>query len=193
MKNNIKLMLSGLLTLALVGIPLQAEEKSTWQQWKKPIIATTMIVGGIAGWLLLDYYLNAQFASKLKETTDTLVYDRSNSFFEDDGTLRAWPNLSEEQLKNPLIADGQLYENARFDHLWQPFTEVTGNVTDLIKGLCQGHIITFSSLSWALRSFNANLLLHQVGSKLCFLTSLLGGYWLMNSTTTKADTQTTQA
>lgn len=185
MKNQSHLALAALFMLGGTFVSSQAEKaQSTWQKWKKPVMATTMVVGGIAGWLLLDYYLNGQFNSKLNKITDQLVKGRSNSFFENNGQLRKWPNLSEEQLKNQAIVDGQLYENARFGNMVKSIsaTRVIGYLNDYLKGY-----VSFSDISNAI-GFSTNLLINQVGTKLCFITSLLGGYWLLiSSDTEKSD------
>lgn len=176
MKNRSHLTLAALLALGSTFASSQAEEaKNTWQKWKNPVIATTMVVGGIAGWLLLDYYLNGQFNSKLDKVTNQLVEGRSRSFFENNGELRKWPNLSEEQLKNQAIVDGQLYENARFGSMTKSISAT--RAMDYIRDYLKGYV-SFSDISNAI-SFSTNLLINQVGTKLCFLTSLLGGYWLM--------------
>lgn len=175
MKNQAHLTLAALLMLGGTFVSSQAEEaQSSWQKWKKPVIATTMVVGGIVGWLLLDCYLNGQFNSKLDTTTNDLVAGRSNHFFEDNGQLRKHPFISTQ--------DYQLYENAHFEDMWAPLSEAKENIINLVRdSFAARRIITPSNISYALRSFNVNLLSHQIGSKLCFLASLIGGYWLMNS------------
>ncbi len=196
MKNLSHAVLAGFLAVCSISAPLCAEEtKTTWQKWKKPIVGTTLVVGGIAGWLLLDYYLKSQFNSKLNATTNALVNGRDRSFFETNGELRKYPNLSEEQLMNQVIVDGQLYENARFGNMVTSVSKVTKDIWGDLKCLvAYGDRITLSDLARYMRAFNMNLLAHQIASKLCFATSLIGGYLLMNSnedTTEKSDESNT--
>ena len=187
MKNRSRLTRYALLLLCGISMSILNAEQgstSTWQKWKKPILATTMIASGIVGCLLLDYFLHTQFTHKLDSTTRGLVRGvPGGAFFNNNGELRQWPDLSPEQLKNQAIVDGQLYQNARFEDMVIPFSEMFRNVVDCVLDY---RYMRFSYLlhSYLLhneRSFNMDVLLYQIGSKACFLTSLLGGYWLTQS------------
>jgi hypothetical protein len=179
MKNQSHLIVTALLALLGTCMPMQATEtKSTWQKWKKPVIATTMIIGSIAAWLLLDYYLNGRFNSQLDRTTKALVEGcKGNSFFESNGRLRKHPFISDAEFK-----DYQLYENARFGNMYTPLSQSTHTLQYCFDSFRYGFSNGLSSLYQGIRystdSFNVQLLLNQVGSKICFLTALIGGYWL---------------
>lgn len=76
MKNRSRLTRYALLLLCGISMSILNAEQgstSTWQKWKKPILATTMIASGIVGCLLLDYFLHTQFTHKLDSTTRGLV------------------------------------------------------------------------------------------------------------------------
>jgi hypothetical protein len=171
MKHQIRLLICGLLTLYSATMPIQAiEQERTWQ--KKLMIAASMIASGIAGWLLLDYYLKSQFNNKLNEIVKNLVNNRGNAFFDKNGKLRQYPYLSAKQLENQALVDGQLYENARFGTMVTPIPEAADDIKySLLFNYKFGTKINLSPC------FNIDLLVYQIGSKICFLTSLLGAYY----------------
>jgi hypothetical protein len=192
MKKQTRLLAWGLLAAYAVTMrPLQAETgiegKTSWQRWKKPAIAGGLVIGGIAAWCLLDFWMNRQFNEKLGDTIKGLVDGtKLNSFFEDDGTLRKHPYISDK--------DYQLYENARFGEMVTPLSDAVGSIkSEVLSTMRRGGTINLSYLSYCVSSFNVHLLAYQIGSKLCFLTALLGGYWLMQPEQASSDTKTVQS
>ncbi|HEV2916776.1 MAG TPA: hypothetical protein VGW78_03450 [Candidatus Babeliales bacterium] len=176
MKNYTQLLLCGLLAMhSTTFLPAQeaVQKKSTWQQWKRPIIATTLLLGSIASWYLLDLWIKKQFDSRVNETVQGLTEGiKGYSFFNYNGTLRKHPFISDAEFK-----DYQLHENADFDAMFVPVYYVLHKVLKSMKY----RTIDMSHVSYLVRSFNIHLLAYQIGSKLCFLTSMLGSYLLIQN------------
>lgn len=140
MKSKSQLMFVYLLAFYSVISVHAAEERTAWQKWKKPIIATTMAIGVISIWLLSDYYLNSYFDNQLEKTTIGLANgNKTSAFFNGDGTLRKHPYISDLEFK-----DFQLYENARFWDMYDFKSRLSRNQIGI--KLC--YLISLITFSW---------------------------------------------